>query len=161
MILLVCNILLALVWASTIGMFTIPNFAAGFALGYLALWLAVGKHKDATYFHHVAAGLRLLAYFVHELIKANVQMVRISLGPIAPLRPAILAIPLKEGLTDMEITTLANMITLTPGTLSLDISADRRALFVHFMHVEDPQRQIEEITDGFERRLLEATRCAA
>ena len=61
-------------------------------------------------------------------------------------------------MTDPEITLLANLITLTPGTLTLDVSADKRQMFVHFMHVDDPAEAVQEIKSGFERRILEATR---
>jgi multicomponent Na+:H+ antiporter subunit E len=58
----------------------------------------------------------------------------------------------------MEITFLANLITLTPGTLSLDVSDDRSVLYVHGMFVEDPQQMREQIKNGFERRVLELLR---
>jgi multicomponent Na+:H+ antiporter subunit E len=56
---------------------------------------------------------------------------------------------------DTALTILANALTLTPGTLTLDISDDRTTLFVHFMHVDDPEEMRREIKDGFEKRILE------
>ena len=60
--------------------------------------------------------------------------------------------------TDGEITLLANLITLTPGTLSFDLSKDRRTLYVHAMFVDSPESVRDTIKSGFERRLLELTR---
>ncbi len=60
--------------------------------------------------------------------------------------------------SDVEITLLANLVTLTPGTLSLDVSEDRSTLFVHAMFVDDPDVLRREIKHGFERRVLELLR---
>lgn len=160
MTLLVCNFMLALAWSATIGPFTIGNFLAGFGVGFAAIALGVSRAPNAGGYHVRAwRFFSLGCYFLKELLVANVQMVRNTLSPLDHLSPAILRIPLTEGMTDLEITTLANMITLTPGTLSLDVSEDRRALFIHCMHVTNPAEAVSDIKHGFERRLLEATRC--
>jgi multicomponent Na+:H+ antiporter subunit E len=70
------------------------------------------------------------------------------------MRPAIVAIPL-DLRSPLAITLLAQMITLTPGTLSLDVSSDRRVLYVHSMYVDDIDAFRRSIKDGFERRLLQ------
>ena len=72
-------------------------------------------------------------------------------------RPGIIAVPL-DAKTDVEITLLANLVSLTPGTISLDVSDDRSVLYVHAMFVEDPQRLCQEIKSGFERRILDLLR---
>ena len=72
-------------------------------------------------------------------------------------RPGIIAVPI-EARTDLEITTLANLVSLTPGTLSLDVSGDRRTLYVHAMFVDDPESIHRDIKNGMERRVLEALR---
>jgi multicomponent Na+:H+ antiporter subunit E len=59
---------------------------------------------------------------------------------------------------DFEITLLANLITLTPGTLSVDVSDDRRLLFVHAIDCPDADKAVRDIRDGFERKILEAFR---
>ena len=100
----------------------------------------------------------LSGYFLWEMLVANIQMAVYTLSPLEKLRPGILKVPLDEGMSDLEITTLANMVTLTPGTLSIDISTDKKALFVHFMHVEDAEAMIQDIRDGFMRRILAVSR---
>jgi multicomponent Na+:H+ antiporter subunit E len=59
---------------------------------------------------------------------------------------------------DLEITLLANLITLTPGTLSVDVSEDRRTLYVHALDCSDPQATKRAIASGFERKIMEAFR---
>ena len=69
----------------------------------------------------------------------------------------MVAIPL-DAETDAEITLLANLITLTPGTLSLDVSDDRRVLYIHAMYVDDVEELRRSIKDGFEKRVMELLR---
>ena len=68
----------------------------------------------------------------------------IVLRPKIELQPGIIALPLTVD-TDFEITMLANLITLTPGTLSVDVSEDRKTLFIHYVDVPDPQATIDDI----------------
>jgi len=68
--------------------------------------------------------------------------------------PAIVAVPLSVK-TDLQITLLANLITLTPGTLSIDVSEDKKFLFVHLMYGANPDKAIAEIKSGFEKKILE------
>jgi multicomponent Na+:H+ antiporter subunit E len=79
-----------------------------------------------------------LAYFLWELILANLRVAYDVVTIRHFMRPGILAVPL-EAHTDFEITALANLISLTPGTLSLDVSTDRKVLFVHVMYLGDIQ----------------------
>ena len=75
----------------------------------------------------------------------------------AHIRPAIIAFPLSVT-SDAEITLLANLITLTPGTLSVDVSEDRRSLFIHAIHVTDREAFIRDIASGFEAKVAGAFR---
>lgn len=155
---LLANILLALAWMAGTEAFTAVNFVVGLVLGYLVLFMASPRERRSTYFIKVWRCISFVIFAITELVKANIQMARWTVGPLRGLKPAILAVPLEPDMTDTEISILANLITLTPGTLSLDISNDRSVLFVHFMHVEDPEAEKAAIRDGFERRLLEITR---
>ena len=79
------------------------------------------------------------------------------LSPKMDLKPGIFAYPLKVD-RDFEITLLANLITLTPGTLSVDVSDDRRILYVHALDCSDPDQTRRDIAEGFERKIMEAFR---
>src|SRR5690606_901199 len=97
------------------------------------------------------------AYFLKEMLLANLRVAYDVITPTYYMRPAVVSIPL-DARTDLEITLLAMCITLTPGTLSLDVSTDRRVLYIHAMFAEDPDALRHEIKNGFERRLLELLR---
>jgi len=97
---------------------------------------------------------RLICRFLYELVLANLSVARIVLSPSLPIRPGIIAYETKLE-SDLAITSLANMITLTPGTLTLDVSEDRRFLYIHTLNIQDPAEVAESIRYAFERILLE------
>lgn len=141
-----------------IGPFSPANFFVGFVIAFVTLRLCIPKGMRGSYYHKVGRTAYFCFYVIVELVNANVKMAYYTMSPLAKLKPGVLAVPLVDDLTDTELTILANLITLTPGTLSLDVSADRSILFIHFMHVSDPDEMRREIKEGFERRLLEVTR---
>lgn len=148
------NILLALAWIALTGQFTPTNFAIGYALGYALLWLGQRAAGRSTYFEKVRQVIGFTFFFLRELILANLRVAYDVITPHHHMRPGVVAIPL-DIRTEAEITLLANLITLTPGTLSLDVSADRSTLYVHAMHIDDVEQFRLDIKQGFERRVQE------
>jgi multicomponent Na+:H+ antiporter subunit E len=126
-------------------------------VGYGLLWLARPMLGPTGYFEKLPRTAMFAVYLVWQLMKSNLRVAWDVLTPRAYRKPGIVGIPL-EARTDAEITLLANLITLTPGTLSLDVSDDRGTLYVHAMFVDDPEALRREIKDGFERRVLELLR---
>ena len=157
MTLFLLNVLLAVAWAALTGVFTPINFLAGFILGYVALWLTQRRGTRSPYFARVRRVISFSFFFIKELIKANLRVASDVVSVRQRMTPGVIAIPL-EAKTDAEITALANLITLTPGTLSLDVSNDRRVLYIHAMYVKDVEQFKKEVKEGLERRLLEVLR---
>lgn len=152
------HMLLALVWVAITGDVSGSNFVVGFGLGFVILLFTQRVVGQPTYTIKVWRVLTLALFFVRELVKANLRVAYDVLTPGFQLRPGVVALPL-DARTDTEITLLANMITLTPGTLSLDVSADRSVLYLHVMYLdEDVDTFRRTIKDGFERRILEVLR---
>ncbi len=149
---LLLHVLLALIWAALSGELTPVNVAGGFVVGYLVLLLARRAMGSQRYVTRVPRVLRFTLYFVVMLVQANLRVTREVLTPDFRARPAIVAVPL-DIRDEVAITTLANLITLTPGTLSLDVSTDRRVLYVHAMFVTDVEAFRLEIKEGLERRV--------
>lgn len=154
---LLWNVLLALVWAFSFGEITLSSLLVGFALGYVVLWLSRGLLDTTYYCSRVPRLIEFSLFFIWKLIQANFKVAYDVLTPTHYMRPGIIALEL-DAKTDMEITMLANLITLTPGTLALEVSADRRHLYIHSMYITDPEADKQEIKHGFERRLLELLR---
>lgn len=148
------NIILAVIWAALSGQFTPENVISGFVVGYVLLWLLRGALGGTSYVTKVPQVMRFIGFFLVELVRANLRVAWEVLTPGHTMHPAIVAIPL-DLRNPLQITLLAQMITLTPGTLSLDVSSDRRVLYVHSMYVDDIDKFRAEIKDGFERRVRE------
>lgn len=97
--------------------------------------------------------LRFFVFYLKELLLANLRVAYDALTPTHHMRPAMLAIPL-EAKSDFEILLLVNLITMTPGTVSIDVSTDRRVLYLHDMYVRDPEDLRRTIKSKLERRIL-------
>lgn len=132
------NVLLALVWLALSGVLTWQNFVLGFALGYVILWLNQRTHGRRGYVQKTITILRFTAFYLWELVLANLRAAVSVLRPLDRLKPAIIGVPIRVR-SDVEITLLANLITLTPGTLTLDVSSDRKTLYIHTVEMEDPE----------------------
>ncbi len=154
---LLLNTLLALVWALVTGNFQPGNLLLGFLLGYFVLFASRRVVGNSTYFGKVLAGLSFLAYFLKELLVANVRVASDVLQPHHRLAPRVIGVPL-DAHTHAEVTVLANLIALTPGTIVLDVSTDRRVIYIHALHAADPDKVRRELKDGLERRLLAVMR---
>ena len=148
------NVLLAVAWAALLGAFTGVNLVSGFVLGYIMIWLMQYVMSASSYFVKMRQIINFVTLFTWELLVANLRVAYSVLTSQNKMQPAIVAIPL-DIQSEAEITLLANMITLTPGTLSLDVSDDRRTLYVHGMHVKDTEAFRQEIKNGFERVVRE------
>lgn len=167
------NFLLALAWLALTGEFTLLNFLFGFAVAAAMIWIyqrvlpqEAQQGRDAQQRRATAYGLKAIQwisfglYFIWALILANVRVAIDVLRPRPQIAPAVVAVPL-DGYSDVEVTLLANFITLTPGTLSLDLldrgdsSADekQRVLYVHAMHAGETQEAIERFRDQLRETL--------
>jgi|UniRef100_A0A7C1WZ07 multicomponent Na+:H+ antiporter subunit E len=151
------NVLLALVWTMAVGKFTFPQLVLGFLLGFLVVTIVEPLWGKPSYALRIGRALRLIGFFLEELILSSLRIAYDVLTPQLHAQPRIIAVPL-DAQTDTEITLLANFLTLTPGTLSLDVSVDKRVLYVHAMYVDHRDQFIREVKRGMEARLLEALR---
>lgn len=155
--LLFINVMLAIAWGAMTGSFSPLNIVFGFCVAALALSLIREQVGSVSYFHRLFRAARLALVFLVELVKSSVNVAILVLRPRPKLAPAIVAYPLTVD-RDFEITLLANLITLTPGTLSVDVSDDRKTLFIHCIDAPDTSSVIEDIRTSFERRILETFR---
>lgn len=157
MTVLLVNVLLALAWGAVTGTFDLLNLLFGFVLASAALWLIREQIGTAGAGTRVWRAFTLALLFLWELVVSSVRVAAIVLSRYRDLKPAIIAYPLTVD-RDFEITLLANLITLTPGTLSIDVSEDREVLFIHCIDVPDPDGMIADIKNGFERKIMETFR---
>ncbi len=157
MIALTWNVVLALVWVALTGSFTGANLLLGFVLGYAILGLALSDQPGvAKYVGKVPKFIGFVGFFLWELLVSNLKVAYDVLTPTHHMRPAVIAMPL-DAKSDGEIPIVANLISLTPGTLSLDVSSDKKVLYIHVMYLTDRDEAIQSIK-ALEARALEVLR---
>lgn len=154
MTLLPVNLLIALAWAAVSGDFSGPNVLLGFVAGFFALWAFAGLYDGTEYFRKMRAGFVLIIAFMWDLLTSCVQVAGAVLFMHHVGRNRFVVMPLSVT-SETGIMLLANLISLTPGTLSVDVTPDRKHLRIHAMFAEDPQAVIDSIKGGVERRVME------
>lgn len=149
-------LILALIWAGISGNFSGLNLVFGGMIGAVAVLLLREAISGPRSVRRIRRILSLAVLFLFELVVSAVRVALVVLRPdlSKAVRPAIVAVPLTVK-SDAEITLLANMITLTPGTLSVDVSADKSVLFVHALSMDDRDAMIADIANGFEKKVRE------
>ena len=153
----VLTLVLAIGWGAATGNFTLGNLLLGALIGGFCVFLIRGQVGGARFWRRSLRVMSLAWLFVQELATSAVRVGLMVLRPRLELRPAMIAFPLTAR-RDVEITLLANLVTLTPGTLSVDVSADRKYLLIHAIDVTDREDLIRSIREGLEKRVMEACR---
>lgn len=151
------NILTAVMWMFLQNSFTPASFVFGYFIGILILFILRRFLIFDFYLRKLWAIVKLLFLFVVELTKANVDMVKVVLRPKLNHQPGIVAVR-TELESNVEITLLAALISLTPGTVSMDFSEDSRTIYIHSIDVPDKDEMIEQIHSSFERAIMEVTK---
>ncbi|MCE8006441.1 Na+/H+ antiporter subunit E [Aestuariivita sp.] len=153
---LVVNLLFALVWAFFFGDFSLLTLSSGLVLGYGVLWLLQPLTGGPSgYFLRVWYWFKLIVMFHYELVVSSLEVLWDILTPTHRARPAIIEMPL-DVKSDAGILLVTNLISLTPGTLSLDVSADRKTLSLHAMFADDPDAVCRQLKQGMEKWVIDA-----
>ena len=156
MSLFLLNLFLAVAWAALTGQITLAGIAIGFAIGFLALWVVSPLYAErGGYFVKVWRWIRLVVLFHRELVRSSLSVAWDVLTPRHRARPGIVAVPLRAK-GEAEVLLVTNLISLTPGTLCLDVTEDCNTLYVHAMFADDPARIRADIEGGMERWVKEA-----
>ncbi len=153
------NIGIAIVWMLLQGNYTFLEFSIGYIIGIILLSVLHRFLDTRFYFSRVIALVKLILLFIKELILANISVLKIVLSPKLDITPGIIAVPTKLR-SDWEVTTLAALISLTPGTLSMAFSDNNDTIYIHLIHMEDKDEEIAKIHNSFEKAILEVTRDA-
>lgn len=151
------NIVLAAAWMLINGRFSAWDFIVGFVVGFLCLSLTQATRGRLSYGRKILAAIHLVAYFLMEVTITSIRVVWDVLTPTHLSEPDIIHFPL-DVKSDLEIMILGNMVSMTPGSLTLDVSDDKQYLIIHAMFASDKDEVIAELKNGLERRLLEVTR---
>ena len=150
------SFVLAVIWCLFNESFALDIFIFGFLLALFIVFLLRRAYLEPHYVQRLLRIVGFILIFIKEVIKANIAVIRIVYHPRLKLylKPGILEYPLTVD-TGFSITLLANAITLTPGTLSVDVSPDRKYLYIHFLHVDHPEKAKESIRNFLEKPILQ------
>jgi multicomponent Na+:H+ antiporter subunit E len=154
---LILNLLIGVIWMFLSESYSFASFLVGFVIGAALLFLLNRFIPDSYYFKYVKAIGYLIFLFLKELILANIEVLKWVYKPELDFQPGIIALPI-DVKKNWEITLLANLITLTPGTLSVDVSRDQRYIYIHAIDLPDVNQTIVGIKDTFEKAIREVTR---
>ncbi|WP_100406712.1 Na+/H+ antiporter subunit E [Bacillus solitudinis] len=153
---LLINLTISFVWMFLYNAWDLPTFIIGYVVGGLILFVVRRFFHQPLYLIKVYAIIKLILLFFKELFLSNVTVVKHVLSPKLNIKPGIFALE-TDLKTDWEITLLSSLITLTPGTLVVDISEDQRTLYIHAMNIEDIEVSISAIKNSFERAIMEVS----
>lgn len=151
---LLYNIGMAVIWILLSDSVSPSGFLFGYLLGAVSLFLFFAHEKRPFYLKHVWKALILLLVFCKEVVVANLSVLRYVVSPLNRMNPGIVAMHVDFD-SDFELVLLANMITLTPGTLTLEISHDNHTLFLHTLDCSHPEELIAHINSVFVKRIKE------
>ncbi|MEJ2346310.1 MAG: Na+/H+ antiporter subunit E [Gammaproteobacteria bacterium] len=130
----------------------------GLMLAVLLPWLTRRYWPAQVTLHRPWTVVRLAARVLWDIVVANVKVARLILGRTSTLQPAFMAVPLSLE-NPLSITLLASIISLTPGTVTADISPDRSRLWIHGLDVPDPDATVAYIKAHYEAPLMEIFQC--
>ncbi len=153
--LLLVNIIVAFIWQQIFPVFGLASYWIGFGVGFFICWFANRAYAlwlyDLAYFS---------GYLLRAIVISNLRMAKLVLQPTPSLDPGIIGIPLAAS-SPLELLIMASILTLTPGTISVDLgkhAPGKRVLYVHNITVGDPDQFRLNIKRTFERLLLRVTR---
>ena len=149
------TLLLIVVWQMLVNKITPGNLLLGAVLGVLIPLITAPYWPNTPRLRSIPRIVEYMLIVLWDICVANVQVAYVILFKSnANTRPAWVTIPL-ELKTPEAITVLAGTITMTPGTVSSDLSADGRSLLVHCLDAPDPEAVRDQIKARYERRLME------
>src|SRR5699024_5890818 len=153
---IIINLLIAVLWMFLQSSFTMGSFIFGYLIGIFLLFILRYFYAFDFYMRRVWAFVKLCILFAVELTKANLDMVGVVLKKEMNHKPCVVAVRTKLE-TDIEISLLAALISLTPGTITMDFSDDNKTLYIHAIDVDDLDEFRDDIHNSFEKAILEVT----
>jgi multicomponent K+:H+ antiporter subunit E len=121
-------------------------------------WLVTGMRDEHPKIRKPWLAIRYVLMVMWDILVANFEVALLIIGPIKKLQPGFVAVPIEVN-SELGITILASTVSLTPGTVSTEVSKDRAWLYVHSLHLEDEAELIESIKLRYERPIKEIFRC--
>jgi multicomponent K+:H+ antiporter subunit E len=146
--------ILVVIWLLLVNQLNVGHLLLGMLLGWAVPLYTARFWPDQVRVRRPLLLLRFITVVLYDILVANVVVARLILGRQEHLKPAFLVLPLRLR-SDVAISLLANTISLTPGTVSTYLSADRRCLIIHSLHTTEPEELLATIRQRYETPLKE------
>jgi multicomponent K+:H+ antiporter subunit E len=152
------SLLLIILWLLLFNTLSLAHVLFGLLLGILVPLFTKRFWPGSPRMRRPLRMARYALVVLWDILVANVHVAWLILGPVKRLRPAFVQYPL-DLREDFSITLLASTVSLTPGTVSADVSADRGTLLIHALDVADEAALIAQIKQRYEAPLKEIFEC--
>lgn len=152
---LLLNIFIAFLWMLLNDAWSVLNFSIGYLVGLLLIFIMRRFFPTPFYLKKLWALVKLIMLFIKELLMSSIYVLKQVVSPQLTFTPGIFALE-TELSGDWEITALSLLITLTPGSVMMEVSPDGRVLYVHAMNI--PDSQVKNAMHAFEKAIMEVTR---
>lgn len=154
----VTSLVLVTVWLLLNHSVSAGHVVLGAALGWLIPLFTQRFFPEPVYLGRAGVLVRFLAVVLWDIVVANFSVARLALAPVSRLRPGFVRVPVDVE-DDFALTALANTISLTPGTVSAQITPDRRHILVHALDLGDESALVNTIKARYEAPLKEIFKC--
>ena len=154
----VISALLLVVWLVLHYTVAAGHVVLGAALAVLIPLFTERFFPEPVYIGRIGAVVKLLSVVLWDIVVATFAVLRLTLGPTSSLRPSFVRVPVELG-DDFALTTLASTISLTPGTVTAEISPDREHILVHALDVADDTELVRLIKTRYEAPIKEIFKC--
>lgn len=150
----ILSVTLMVLWLLLANELSAGHLLLGALLGWAVPLYTARFWPEDVRIHRPLVLIRFALVVLYDIVVANITVARLILGPAERMQPAFLSMPLALR-SEAAISLLASTISLTPGTVSTFLTADRRCLIIHSLHTTDPEELIETIRRRYEQPLKE------
>lgn len=155
----ILSVFLLVFWLLLVNSINPGQLLLGAILAWLIPWLAQSFWQETLRIRNPGLLVKYMLVVLWDVVIANLALVPRILGPLHKLQPAFLKVPLDIE-HEFTITIFASTISLTPGTVSADLSLDRKFLLVHSLHETNPEAAIATLKQRYEAPLKEVFECS-
>lgn len=155
----VLSLLLAAIWLLLVNTLSLGQALLGLLLGWVIVLLCRDYLLPVPRVRRPLLLCRLILRVLGDILMANLHVARLVLGPLERLRPAFVEVPLALE-DEFLLAVLASIVSLTPGTVSVVLTLDRKTLLLHGLDVPDAEVLIAEVKSRYEAPLLEIFACS-
>lgn len=151
------NVLIAFLWMFLNDTFDVLPFITGYIVGFIVLLMIRRFLPTSFYGKKLVALIKLVFVFIRELVASSFVVVRQILSPKMNITPGIFTLETNlEG--ELEVTMLALLLTLTPGSVVMEVSPDSKKFYIHAMDIPESSDGVIKSTKVFEKAIMEVTR---